>query len=94
MVTGQDTLVYKDGIRNLMLRTMRVFGNATRFSHKGIQVRMKSRIPIARGLGSSATVIVGTLVGMNALSARVMRIPTISKIILKSPTHCLLFEKI
>jgi homoserine kinase len=67
-VVGDDTAAYADGIGKLIKRTMRAFSHTARFSHQGVSVTVRNRIPVARGLGSSATYIVGTLMGLNALS--------------------------
>lgn len=66
-VSGRGVLGFEDGVRRLIARTMKVYGHAARVSVRGIRVAVTNHIPIARGLGSSATYIVGTLVGLNSL---------------------------
>ena len=52
---------------NLVLRSARFLFDRAGVAIEGLKVRISNRIPLARGLGSSATAIVAGLVGANAL---------------------------
>jgi homoserine kinase len=56
--TGEDNLVYQSA-----LRLCREVGAAP----PALEIRLRNRIPVSRGLGSSSTAIVAGLAGMNAL---------------------------
>lgn len=56
---------------NLVLRSARFLFDRAGIAVKGLKAKISNRIPLARGLGSSATAIVAGLVGANALLNRV-----------------------
>jgi homoserine kinase len=63
---GSDELTTDES--NLIYQSMeRVFAKAGYFP-KGLKIKLNNRIPLARGLGSSAAAIVGGLVAANKLS--------------------------
>ncbi|MGL4607558.1 MAG: homoserine kinase [Eubacteriaceae bacterium] len=53
---------------NLVYRSMQKVFNQVNYQPKGLYIHTQVDIPISRGLGSSATCIVGGLFGANALS--------------------------
>ncbi|KRQ86530.1 Homoserine kinase [Caloramator mitchellensis] len=53
---------------NLIYQSMKKVFGMVNYKPKGIRIRIKSDIPISRGLGSSAACIVGGLVGANEIS--------------------------
>lgn len=55
----EDNLVYK-----AMKRTFEILG----YSHKGIRIKMDCRIPISRGLGSSAACILAGVIGASKIA--------------------------
>lgn len=56
---NEDNLIYLS-----MLKTFEKIG----YRKKGIRIRVESEIPVSRGLGSSASCIVGGIVGANEIS--------------------------
>lgn len=56
---SEDNLIYL-----AMLKTFEKIG----YKHKGIRIRVESEIPVSRGLGSSASCIVGGVVGANEIA--------------------------
>ncbi|WDU83001.1 homoserine kinase [Caloramator sp. Dgby_cultured_2] len=59
---GEDNLIYKS--------MKRIFESAS-YSPRGIKIKVDSKIPISRGLGSSAACIIGGLLAANELVGRV-----------------------
>jgi len=57
--------MFCDGIRRMVRRTVGAFTAASGKEISGVRLVFRSDIPIARGLGSSATFRMGTLVGLN-----------------------------
>jgi len=53
---------------NLFAMTMNTFFTMAGYQPPGLLIRLQNRIPLARGLGSSATVIVGALLAARYLS--------------------------
>ena len=58
---NEDNLTYQ-----AMIKCFKKIG----YKHKGIKIVIESDVPVARGLGSSATCIVGGLVAANEISGR------------------------
>jgi len=56
---------FKDRIRRMVRKTVRAFEEASGKSVDGIRLVFNNNVPIARGLGSSATFRIGTLVALN-----------------------------
>lgn len=57
--SNKDNLIYRS-----MLRTFEKIG----YKPRGIRIRVEAEIPVSRGLGSSASCIVGGIVGANKIS--------------------------
>ncbi len=64
-VSGETVVSPRDA-NNLVVRAMRELFDAARTDFPPLRVTMTNRIPIGRGLGSSAAAIVGGLVAANA----------------------------
>ncbi|PAB56167.1 homoserine kinase [Anaeromicrobium sediminis] len=60
---NEDNLIYQS-----MVTTFEEVG----YKPKGIKIKVESNIPVSRGLGSSATCIVGGIMGANALAGNVL----------------------
>ncbi len=58
--------------RNLVYRSMKRTLDHLSYEAKGIRIRMDSHIPIARGLGSSASCVVGGVMGANLLAGNIL----------------------
>ena len=56
---------FANHIQRMVKKTARVFENATGKPVRGLHLTFRNDIPIARGLGSSATFRLGTLTGLN-----------------------------
>lgn len=56
---NEDNLIYRS-----MMKTFKTIG----YKKKGIRITVEASIPVSRGLGSSASCIVGGVVGANALA--------------------------
>lgn len=66
--TGTEADRVSLGTSNLVYQTVAKFYQRIGRSSPGMQIDIKMEVPLARGLGSSATAIVGGLVGANELS--------------------------
>ena len=74
---GLEIEVRKDGIQNkeieiantdnLIYKSVKRFQKVSGIEVKNLKIIEESKIPLARGLGSSATAIVGTLYGLNKI---------------------------
>ncbi|MCT4595171.1 MAG: homoserine kinase [Anaeromicrobium sp.] len=60
---NEDNLIYQS-----MVTTFEEIG----YRPKGIRIKVESNIPVSRGLGSSATCIVGGIMGANALGGSIL----------------------
>lgn len=60
---NKDNLIYTS-----MLKCFEKIG----YRHKGIKIVIDSNIPVSRGLGSSATCILGGILGANELAGRIL----------------------
>jgi homoserine kinase len=67
---GQGSLPTDDS--NLFYRTLNTFFTLAGYEPSGLLIRLQNTIPLARGLGSSATVIVGALLAGRFLSGHDM----------------------
>lgn len=63
---GQDTLPTDKS--NLVYRAIEQVFTELDYSPSGLQIKLKNRIPLARGLGSSAAAIVGGMAAANKLA--------------------------
>jgi homoserine kinase len=67
-VTGEGAGAIPENDRNIALQAVKMVFEKIGYSYQGIQIRMHNRIPLARGLGSSAAAIVAGLVAANAIT--------------------------
>lgn len=67
---GRDTLPTDAG--NLFYRTLNTYFTLAGYEPPGLLIRLQNSIPLARGLGSSASVIVGALLAGRFLSGYAM----------------------
>ncbi|HEV1998502.1 MAG TPA: homoserine kinase, partial [Candidatus Dormibacteraeota bacterium] len=67
---GEGTLPLDE--RNLFAMTMNTFFSMAGYQPPGLLIRLNNKIPLARGLGSSASVIVGALLAARYLSGYAM----------------------
>jgi len=67
-VTGEGASLISTGDDNLAWRAAKMLFQKVGFQYSGIRLTMHNRIPLARGLGSSAAAVVGALVAANALA--------------------------
>lgn len=56
--------------KNIIFQSFKKFHEKTNAENTGYEVRVETNIPIARGLGSSASVISGALTGANELNGK------------------------
>ena len=54
--------------KNIIYQAFKRFHDKTGIENTGYEVNVETHIPIARGLGSSASVIAGALIGANELN--------------------------
>jgi homoserine kinase len=59
----------RDGALAMLRETARLFFERTGTAHIGFSIGITGDVPVARGLGSSTTVQLGCLAGLNALAA-------------------------
>ena len=65
---GEENLyVFNEGEENIVLKAIKVLYNFIGQEPDSLKITIKTGIPIARGLGSSASVIVGGLIAANEL---------------------------
>lgn len=78
---GDDLVIEVDGEgagsvptdrNNLFFATLQAYFTAAGYSPVGLRIREHNRIPLARGLGSSAATIVGALLAARAISGDAM----------------------
>jgi homoserine kinase len=63
---GKDDLPVNE--ENLVYQSMDYLFSKTNYSPNGLEIKLINKVPLSRGLGSSATVIVGGLVAANVLA--------------------------
>lgn len=56
--------------KNIIFQALKKFHEKTNIENSGYEVKVETYIPIARGLGSSASVISGALIGANELNGK------------------------
>jgi len=66
-IEGEGRATLDGGIANVVARGARMAFEAAGRPHRGVAIHCVNRIPLSRGLGSSAAAWVGGLVGGNAL---------------------------
>lgn len=54
--------------RNMAYKTAKYFFDKIGYSHKGLKIEIHNEIPISRGLGSSSSIIIGSLLCANEIS--------------------------
>ncbi len=87
-IEGEGAKELPENSRNLFIQAMDLGLKAVGKSRpKGLQVRMINRIPLARGLGSSAATIIGGLLAAGALSRKRLPDSEILKLALKLEEH-------
>ena len=59
--------------KNIIFQSFKKFHEKTNTEMSGYEVNVETEIPIARGLGSSASVIAGSLIGANELNGKPLR---------------------
>lgn len=59
--------------RNIIFQSFKRFHEKANTKMSGYEVRVETHIPIARGLGSSASVIAGSLIGANELNSNPLK---------------------
>ncbi|MCE5286037.1 MAG: homoserine kinase [Pelosinus sp.] len=64
-VTGEGAGAIPEDDRNIALQAIKLVFEKVGQNYQGIQIKMHNRIPLARGLGSSAAAIVAGLVAAN-----------------------------
>ncbi|GAC1585277.1 MAG: homoserine kinase [Candidatus Dormibacteria bacterium] len=71
-VSGEGDGVLPTDHSNLFAMTLNTFFTMAGYQPPGLLIRLQNRIPLARGLGSSASVIVGALLAARFLSGYAM----------------------
>ncbi|MFN2463446.1 MAG: homoserine kinase [Candidatus Dormibacteria bacterium] len=71
-VTGEGAGVLPEDESNLFAMTLNTFFTMAGYEPAGLLIRLQNRIPLARGLGSSASVIVGALLAARFMSGYAM----------------------
>lgn len=72
---------------NLVYRSMQLVFKKVGYNPKGLYIHTQVDIPISRGLGSSATCIVGGLVGANSLSGNKLSIEELFDLAVEMEGH-------
>jgi homoserine kinase len=71
-VSGEGSGILPTDTSNLFYRTLNTFFTLTGYEPPGLLIRLQNSIPLARGLGSSSSVIVGALLAGRFLSGYAM----------------------
>lgn len=71
-VTGEGAGAIPENERNIALQSIRMVLEKVGQGYSGIHIKMHNRIPLARGLGSSAAAIVAGLVAANAATGNTL----------------------
>lgn len=72
---------------NLVYRAMEQVFTAVDYSPAGLQIKLQNRIPLARGLGSSAAAIVGGMAAANRLAGDHLSTPDLLNLALSLEDH-------
>lgn len=87
-IEGEGAGDLPEGQRNLFVQAMDLGFKALGKSRpKGLQIRMMNRIPLARGLGSSAATIIGGLVAAQSISRKKLSDEETLRLALKLEEH-------
>ena len=65
-----DVRTFNVDEKNIIFQSFKKFHEKTNTELRGYEVRVETYIPIARGLGSSASVIAGALIGANEINSK------------------------
>lgn len=71
-VTGEGAGAIPENDRNIALQAVKMVFEKTGQMYQGIEIKMHNRIPLARGLGSSAAAIVAGLVAANEITGNTL----------------------
>ena len=72
---------------NLVYRAMKLVFEAADYPVSGLKIKLTNRIPLARGLGSSAAAIIGGMIAANELSGSCLETENLLKLALKLEDH-------
>lgn len=86
-VRGQEAERVKTNSSNLAYQAFVAFYQYLNQAPPPVQIQIQLGVPLARGLGSSATAIVGGLVGANALAGSPLETPQILKLAIALEGH-------
>ncbi len=77
IITINNTGCAQSDKSNLVYRAMEKIFEKTGYTPGGLRIKQKSRIPMTRGLGSSAACIIGGMLAANVMSGRKLSYPQI-----------------
>lgn len=87
VVTGEEAARVSQGKDNLLYQSLTKFYQKIDRSIPNIKIEIRLGVPLARGLGSSATAIVGGLVGANQLAGNPLSITEVMELAIEMEGH-------